>query len=204
MMAAPDLTIHSRGTKIVPILLPLTQALGVTNNHRNHMDKAAFWKLIDGSRRSSDGDPEAQIETLGELLSALEPVEIVAFDRILSEYHDRAYNWNLWGAAYIIGGGCSDDGFADFRGWLISRGEKAFENALLDPEILVKVVKEDDGECQIEGFQYIASQTWEQKTDLSAGEFPRHEFARHAEPTGEKWEEDDLETRFPKLCKKFE
>jgi hypothetical protein len=168
------------------------------------MDKAAFWKLIDGSRRSSDGDPEAQIETLGELLSALEPVEIVAFDRILSDYHDRAYNWNLWGAAYIIGGGCSDDGFADFRGWLISRGEKAFENALLDPETLVKVVKEDDGECQIEGFQYIASQTWEQKTGRSAGEFPRHEFERHAEPTGEKWEEDDLETRFPKLCKKFD
>jgi hypothetical protein len=168
------------------------------------MNRELFWKLIDSSRRASEGDPEDQIEILSEKLSALEPDEIVAFDRILSEYHARAYNWDLWGAAYIIGGGCSDDGFMDFRGWLISRGEKAYESALANPESLVKIVKEDDGDCQVEGFQYVASQVWKEKTGKDYEDFPAHDIEQSADPSGTPWEEDDLETRFPKLCKKFE
>src|SRR6185369_7755120 len=125
------------------------------------MDQAGFWKIIDKSRMEADGDPEEQLEILGELLQALPPDEIVSFDRYLSEYHARSDHWDLWGAAYIIGGGCSDDGFMDFRGWLISRGEKAYEAAMADPESLVNVVKDHDGECRVEGYQYIASQVWE-------------------------------------------
>jgi hypothetical protein len=167
------------------------------------MDKTQFWKLIDSSRRASEGDPEEQIEILREKLSDLEPDEIVAFDRIFNEYDVRAYHWDLWGAAYVIGGGCSDDGFMDFRGWLISRGEKAFEAALADPETLVKVVKEEDDDCQIEGFQYVASQAWEQKTGKASADFPSQEAGLPAEPWGTPWEEEDLEKRFPKLSKKF-
>lgn len=167
------------------------------------MDKAGFWKLIDSSRHAAGDDAEEQLDTLGELLSALPPDEIVAFDRILSEYHARAYAWSLWGAAYLIGGGCSDDGFMDFRGWLISRGELVYEAALLDPESLVNVVSEDDGECQVEGYQYLASQVWEEKTGKTSDDFPRHDIERHGEPVGAPWEEDDLDARFPKLSKKF-
>jgi len=42
----------------------------------------------------------------------------VAFRR----YLNKAYTWDLWGAAYLINGGCSDDGFEYFRRWLVSRG----------------------------------------------------------------------------------
>ncbi len=166
------------------------------------MDKQQFWKIIDSSRQAANGDPEEQIEVLRDTLSGLDPDEIVDFDRILSEYHTRAYDWNLWGAAYVIGGGCSDDGFMDFRGWLISRGESAYEAALTDPETLVKVVK-DDEECQIEGFQYIASEAWEEKTGKISGDFPQHNIERRLEPSGTAWQEEDLESRFPKLSKKF-
>jgi hypothetical protein len=167
------------------------------------MEKAQFWNEIDASRRASDGDPEAQVDELRIRLGSLSADEIVEFDRIFSEYHERAYSWDLWGAAYIIGGGCSDDGFMDFRGWLISKGEKAYEAALENPESLVKVVKEDDEECQIEGFQYAASKAWEEKTGLGRDAFPRHSIERRNEPVGTKWNEDDLEVRFPKLTKKF-
>ncbi|AXQ30418.1 DUF4240 domain-containing protein [Solimonas sp. K1W22B-7] len=167
------------------------------------MDKAAFWKIIDASRRDAEDDPEEQLETLRERLSSLEPAEIVSFDRILSEYHGRADTWDLWGAAYIIGGGCSDDGFMDFRGWLISRGEKAYEAALADPESLVKVVKEHDGECQIEGYQYVASEVWEEKTGKTSDDFPSHDLPMRTGTSGTPWEESDLDERFPKLSKKF-
>jgi hypothetical protein len=166
------------------------------------MDRAAFWKIIDTSRRQARGDVDDQLEILPELLSRLSVKEILDFDRIFTEYWVRAYTWELWAAAYIIGGGCSDDGFMDFRGWLISRGEKVYEAALADPQSLTRVVKVDD-ECQIEGFQYVARQVWEQKTGKDTGDFPDTGVSVPLDPTGKAWEEDDLEQHYPKLWKKY-
>jgi hypothetical protein len=169
------------------------------------MDKARFWKIIDASRKKAKGDLDAQVEALREQLQELSPEELVDLQGVFDEYHRRAYSWDLWGAAYIIGGGCSDDGFIDFRAWLISRGEKAYEAALKDPETLTKVVKEEDEDCQYEGFQYVAMQVWEEKTGKGMREFPYKKVKFPTEPTGESWSEegDDLERRFPKLWKKF-
>lgn len=170
------------------------------------MDKVSFWKIIDSTRKEAEGDPDAHIDLLCERLQTFEPDEIVEFDRIFNEYWARAYTWDLWAAAYIIGGGCSDDGFMDFRGWLISKGEKAFEKALADPESLLRVVREDD-ECQYEGFQYVASQAWEQKTGKGMDDFPARRESHPATPLGTPWSEsnesDELQRRFPKLFKKF-
>jgi len=167
------------------------------------VNRLIFWNLIDASRRATRGDPEQQIGELKQALLSLTPNDIVAFDRILSANHNRAYSWDLWGAAYLIGGGCSDDGFMDFRGWLISRGENVFEAALVDPETLVKVVKNHDGECQIEGFQYVAGEAWQEITGKAAEDFPRHDIELHKEPLGAPWSEEELEARYPKLFKKF-
>ncbi len=48
--------------------------------------------------------------------------EVVSFHGHFTDCVDRAYSWPLWAAAYIMGGGCSDDGFWDFRSTLISMG----------------------------------------------------------------------------------
>jgi hypothetical protein len=56
----------------------------------------------------------------------------VLFDTMM----DRAYSHKLWGAAYAIHGGCSDDTFNDFRSSLISRGRACFERAIADPDSL--------------------------------------------------------------------
>lgn len=167
------------------------------------MDKAEFWSIIDKSRHAAGGDPYEQLETLGDLLREISPDEIVSFDYHLSAYHARAYTWDLWGAAYIIGGGCSDDGFMDFRGWLISRGEKVYQAALDHADSLAGVVEEHDGECQVEGFQYIASQVWEEKTGNSFEEFPEHDLPVGREVEGTPWEEEDLDARLPELAKRF-
>jgi hypothetical protein len=169
------------------------------------MDRSRFWKIIDVSRKAAKGDLNAQIDALREQLQDLSPEEVVKFQKIFDEYWLRAYHWDLWGAAYIIGGGCSDDGFMDFRAWLISKGEKVYENALKDPETLVKAVKEEDEDCQFEGFQYVASQVWEEKTGKEMNQFPRKKLKYPQDPRGKQWSEegDDLKHRFPKLCKKF-
>src|SRR5262249_21307580 len=138
-----------RGATIAPVARWLRTA------EVHVMDKATFWRLIDSSRKKARGDLDEQVNVLREQLRQLAPRELVQFDRIFHRYWIRAYTWDLWAAAYIIGGGCSDDGFMDFRGWLIAKGEKAYEAAMKNPESLVKVVKEDDDDCQYEGFQYV-------------------------------------------------
>jgi hypothetical protein len=170
-----------------------------------HMDRRTFWRITDDSRTRSGGDLDKQLAMLRAWLEESESDEIVQFDRIFQQYWAKAYTWDLWAAAYMIGGGCSDDGFMDFRGWLISKGEKAFENALKDPESLVGVVNDDEEDCQYEGFQYVASQAWENKTGTSLPDFPSHGSEHLREPADERWSEegDDLERRFPKLWKKL-
>ena len=111
------------------------------------------------------------MEQLRARLAVVAPAEIVEFGTIFNEYSSRAYTWDLWAAAYLIGGGCSDDGFLDFRGWLISKGEKAYESALKDPQSLARVVK-DDEDCQYEGFQDAEAEAWKTKHGIDGLDYP--------------------------------
>ena len=55
---------------------------------------------------------------------------------VLSGLMADSYRTPLWAAAYVINGGCSDDGFDYFRGWLIVQGRQVFERAVADPDAL--------------------------------------------------------------------
>lgn len=80
------------------------------------------------------------------------------FDRAFA----AAYQWLLWAAAYIIEGGCSDDGFMDFRYGLISRGRSVFERALADPDSLADVADDTtDGFIPNEDFGYVAQRVYQ-------------------------------------------
>ena len=91
------------------------------------------WLLIDQARAQSPGDVA---ERATDLLSQRPPAEIVAFAQPLWELLAVSYRADLWAAAYIINGGCSDDGFDYFRGWLLTQGRETFERALADPDSL--------------------------------------------------------------------
>lgn len=81
------------------------------------MNEDQFWALIAKSHEKSS-ECEGQAEELTRLLALQTAVEIQLFDNIFSTKIETAYRWDLWGAAYIINGGCSDDGFEYFRCWL--------------------------------------------------------------------------------------
>ena len=132
-----------------------------------------FWELIDEARRRAKGNSEDQLALLGKMLGELPEDQIVAFGTAFDQHHARGYTWDLWGAAYLIGGGCSDDGFADFRGWLISQGQSVYDAALSNPESLAPLASQYECECQVEGFQYLAMQAWAKKTGGALRDFPR-------------------------------
>ena len=169
------------------------------------MNKGQFWSIIDSTRAQAGGDPFRHIETLREALKQLKPGEIVQFDSVFREYWVRAYSWSLWGAAYVIGGGCSDDGFMDFRGWLISKGQVTYEAVLQTPDALADLVTDQDGDGQVEGFSYAAAEAWAIRTQKEISEFPAEREEQRQHPAGEPWSEDndELEMRYPKLCAKF-
>lgn len=132
---------------------------------------------------------------------ALEPSEIVSYQEHFDRQMISAYRWELWAAAYIIDGGCSDDGFTDFRYGLISRGREVFEAAVANPDSLAEI---SDDEFRNESFGYVANSVYESQT----GEcLPRRQAKQPSEPAGEDWDFDDeelCEQKLPRLWAKFD
>ncbi len=169
------------------------------------MDTSQFWQLIERSKAESGGDCDRQVEALTSILLALPAKEIEEFDRLFDHFQDQAYRNDLWAAAYIMNGGCSDDGFEYFRSWLIGQGATTYTTALRDPETLVAVCTPHSPadpyfmyEC--ESLAYAPLEAYEQKT----GQEMPYTGAGAPELIGEPWEDDDLPAMFPKLWAAFE
>lgn len=161
------------------------------------MQEQQFWDLIEQARQQGGDDFDARAEHLRNALKALPPAEIEVFQHLFDDVVDRAYRWDLWGAAYLIHGGCSDDSFLDFRYWLVSEGRERYEATLDDPDSLADV--ELPEYCEAESFGYAAIEAFE---TVGAGDMTR-EFAGEEEPVGEPWEEEELAERLPRLAARF-
>ncbi|MCY0919247.1 DUF4240 domain-containing protein [Streptomyces sp. H27-G5] len=98
------------------------------------MDKQTFWKLIETAR--ADAGDEGVARRASELLARYPQGRIAAAQQVVWDLLAESYRAPLWAAAYLINGGCSDDGFDHFRGWLLTQGEAAFTAALADPDSL--------------------------------------------------------------------
>ncbi|MFB6521342.1 DUF4240 domain-containing protein [Streptomyces sp. NPDC056401] len=98
------------------------------------MDTQTFWKLIETARAQAEPDRVAQ--RAAALLAEYPAPEVAAAQQVLWDLLAESYRAPLWAAAYLINGGCSDDGFDYFRGWLLTQGEATFTAALADPDSL--------------------------------------------------------------------
>ena len=111
----------------------------------------------------------------------------------------------MWAAAYIINEGCSDDWFDYFRAGLISQGEKIFTDVINNPENLVNYITFEDGDLSdesqwaagVEELMYVAREAYENITGTD--EMPSV-LPQNTSTTGEKWEEDEVESVLPKLA----
>ncbi|HET9168021.1 MAG TPA: DUF4240 domain-containing protein [Actinospica sp.] len=114
------------------------------------MDRDGFWELIDRARLRAGGDAEGTVAAAGEMLAGLAAEEIIAAQQVLWDQLAASYVAPLWAAAYLINGGCSDDGFDYFRGWLVVQGREVFERAVGHPDWLAEysAVREAAGEWE--------------------------------------------------------
>jgi hypothetical protein len=174
------------------------------------MSEDRFWELIDLSSEY-EADPARQLEVLKQALLDLSPAELEAFERAFQREQLRAYTWKLWGAAYVINGGASDDGFEYFQRWLISKGREIFNAAVSDPDSLADILADDtQGPCEFEEFVYVASSVWQEKTGInpwqdSKGRFPYTGAPPANNPSGTPFKEDEnfLAKQYPKLWARF-
>jgi hypothetical protein len=153
------------------------------------MDIDSFWQIIDAANREVEGDPDRIVGEVERQLRALSSDEIKSFQEIFLDKLNEAYDLRLWGAAYLINGGCSDDGFEYFRCWLISRGRKVFETALVDADALIDVVKTNsrDEIYELEFLLYAARKAHRQSVGKEM-DGPRR---KRAELKGDGWDFDD-------------
>lgn len=170
------------------------------------MNVEQFWKLIEKTHQISNGAPDKQAELLIDELAKLSEADILSYQSILDDMKDKAYIAELWDVAFIMasGWGCSDDGFMDFRAWLIGQGREVFEKGLSDPESLVDIV-EFGQETQWEELLYVAMYAYERGTHKDMATMPN---TRQGKPQPElkgtfvKNLEERL-ARFPKATAKF-
>jgi hypothetical protein len=195
------------------------------------MDVDAFWELIEHAR-SNARDDERLVEQVATALLALPTEEILDFEEQMSQAEHRAYRWEVWGAAYLINGGCSDDGFQDFRAWLVAQGRDTFTRAVADPDWLAEhpavrrmTDSRRDGWLGLEALHFVAEETYERLTGdheafyaaltqrdalrkTHAAQHPAgEEPARHRGPAGEDWNFDDraeMRRRLPHLAGLFD
>ena len=160
------------------------------------MDVAGFWTIIQAANAASGGDMDRKCDALRQRISPLSKVDAIEFAQIFDAMMGKAYSFPLWGAAYVINGGCSDDTFDDFCSSLISRGRQAFERALSNPDALAD---EDFSESDwfYEGYQYAVTDG----VEAVAGHRPQRSMPD--QPAGVAWQEDELGALFPKLSAKF-
>ena len=169
-----------------------------TGTKSQPMDENQFWTLVDEAKARSAAQLDQRPAALEAVLSTLPIESIQAFQRRYEQLLIKANSWKLWAAAYIMNGGCSDDGFRYFRDWLISEGKALFERAIEDPDSLSAVPRREY--FDLESFGYAALRAFEKK---GGGELERDFQVEMAQPTGEEWQEGDLPTLLPKLSAKY-
>lgn len=137
------------------------------NGPITEINQDSFWDLIHETKNACGQDMDAMLAYLKDRLVSMGPTQAQNFHDIIHAYEDLADKFGLWDAAGIMKEyGCSDDGFIDFRAWLIAQGREVYFAALADPDSLADVVPY--GDCCFEQLSYVGDYAYEQLTGKSA------------------------------------
>jgi len=175
------------------------------------MDREQLWTLIEAARAATSADCQAVASQVVAALAERSVDDVLAWDQIRHQLLAESYRWELWGAAYLINGGCGDDGFDYFRGWLLGQGHAIWQAALADPDSLAdhpevnsrRPLEGGSDPLECDDMLYIAYDAYQALTgqELSvevAGRQPRP----RPPDLGERWDFEDpseMRPRYPRL-----
>lgn len=173
------------------------------------LNENKFWEIVSISLKDTEKEDQQEASLVKQIVK-LSPKEIIGFRLRTDKLLYDSYRSELWCAAYIINGGCSDDGFEYFRNWMISRGKETYYQALDNPDTLIDVLSEDMDELEFESFWYVALKAFKQTTGKELYDYIDYEQFKTREgayPNIEfNWQEEDPKTMkaiAPRLFEKF-
>ncbi|MFC3985545.1 MULTISPECIES: DUF4240 domain-containing protein [Streptosporangium] len=172
------------------------------------MDQDDFWATIERAR-ALGGPLHEALETV---LADMPAEAVVDYSQHYDEHGAALHRWDVWAAAYLIGGGCSDDSFMDFRAGVIAQGRECHRIALTGPDRLadLPLVLAGDGEDLFyEDFVYVPANAYRRLTggdDLFAAQRTRYPQPLDEPDMGEDFDFDDpaeMRRRLPRLAALF-
>ncbi|MFD3834659.1 DUF4240 domain-containing protein [Streptomyces sp. NPDC058642] len=183
------------------------------------MDTDEFWNIVETARSKTTEDLPFH-EALVDLLARRSPQDILRYQERFDVLHGAVCRWDVWAAAYLIGGGCSDDSFTDFRAGLIAQGREWYERAAAVPDSLAdhaEVIRAaadfEDRTLFYEDADYCASDAYERITgDGEAFYEAWSQYAADRQDTGAENDmgedfdfddDDEMRRRLPRLSLLF-
>jgi hypothetical protein len=160
------------------------------------------WGPVQAAAAEGGDSTEGRSEALTDELDAKSPEAIEAFDAARRQVDRQLYTWDVWGAAYVIEDGCSDDCFRDFRAYLISLGRGPYRTALRNPDGIAPVV-EDAETGDWENADNVAPDAYE---EVAGEDIPSGDSDLDGEPSGTPWDDeqqDELVRRYARLADRF-
>ncbi|MFD3522564.1 DUF4240 domain-containing protein [Streptomyces sp. NPDC058653] len=176
------------------------------------MDKDQFWQLVETARARESGgaDEEAVAGRASDLLAARPVEEILAAQQALWDVMADSYTNPVWAAAYLINGGCSDDGFDYFRGWLLAQGRDTYTRVIADPDSLadlpaVRAAAAEAGDVECESVLGIC---WNAHIKATGEQLPTGVFTIRHGALDPAWNFDfddraEMRRRLPRLSALF-
>jgi hypothetical protein len=168
-----------------------------------------FWHHIESAKHSSPRIADMPA-SLAHRLSQLPDSQLVDFSSHFHDCFERANDGCLWVAAIVIRrGGCSDDSFDYFIGWLIAQGRQVFEAALANPDSLAELESfEGGGEAvQLEAILSADVDAYQMRT--GSDDWRDFEFLRTRPQSGTRnrdflrLSDEEMRELFPKLAARF-
>lgn len=165
------------------------QKAPLNNPSKLKVDEGSFWQIIYDSNEIS-GTSSEFTRNLESSLEKLNQAEINKFNKILHDKYNKLNSWDLWAIAYIVMGGCSDDGFDYFKMWIISQGKKVYEAALRGSGPISKALK-PRWRYQCEGLFSAVSNAYFSRAGKAI-----KTIKLSGKISGKKWKESQLEERY--------
>ena len=167
-----------------------------------------FWAVIGRATADRPATPAEVAKRAAAELATRDPQEIVAWARHLDKVMVASGTQDLWAAAYLINGGCSDEGFDNFRGWLIAHGREIVARSARAPDTLaempaVRAAAENGAIFEAEEVLSIGAEAYALAT---GSQLPAGEDQPTRPDAADLWDFDDeeeMQRRLPRLSALF-
>lgn len=164
------------------------------------MTRDGFWQIVAQLIAKTRGNLERFTTALDKHLKSLTTDEIEDFARHYADMLNEANTTGVLEVAYIIGCGASNDGYMDFRCWIVFQGEPQFKNIVENPDYLGTYDPKAD---PIEQWSCEYHPMWAYE-DATGNELQHFDVAVYPDAESDFDKPKTLAKRYPKLWKRIQ